>query len=257
MGDPFSIVIVCKNEADVIGNTLRNITGLSDDIVVFDNGSDDGTIEIIRQFPVRFHSGNWEGFGITKQKATLLAKHDWVLTLDADEAPDEELISSLKQLQLKNEKEVYSIRRKNFLGDRYLRFGEWGHDSQMRLFNRKHVSWDPAVVHEKLRLPPDAVVKKLTGHVLHRTMKDLDDYARKMVRYALLNAQKYQLQGKKSSWFRIRLSPAFNFLNYYIFKLGFLDGHAGYICAKMTAWYTFLKYSRLRELNKRDRRGDS
>src|SRR5829696_10006564 len=128
MGTPISIVIVCKNEAGVIANTLRSVRGLSDDIVVFDNGSDDGTIDIIKQFPVTLHIGKWEGFGITKQKATLLARNDWILSLDADEVPDEELIQELRQVTLENEKEVYSVRRKNFLGKHHLRYGEWGND---------------------------------------------------------------------------------------------------------------------------------
>ena len=54
---------------------------------------------------------------------------------------------------------------------------------------------------------------------------------------------------KKSTWLKMRLAAGFSFINNYIFKLGFLDGHAGYVCAKMTAHYTFLKYARLRELN--------
>jgi len=81
-------------------------------------------------------------------------------------------------------------------------------------------------------------------------MKDIHDYAAKMVKYAMLNGEKYYKQGKKASWFKLRLSPGFTFFNYYILKLGFLDGHAGYICARMTAYYTFLKYARLKELNK-------
>jgi hypothetical protein len=83
-------------------------------------------------------------------------------------------------------------------------------------------------------------------------MKDLKDYSEKMVHYAMLNAQKYYSQGKRPSWLKQRLAPGFNFLNYYIFKLGFLDGHEGFVCAKMTAHYTFLKYARLRELWKTD-----
>ena len=88
---------------------------------------------------------------------------------------------------------------------------------------------------------------------MYKTMKDVNDYARKTVQYAMLNAEKYFRQGKKASWFKIRVSPAFTFVNYYLLKLGFLDGHAGYICARMTAWYTFLKYARLKELGNIER----
>ena len=45
----FSVVIVCRNEADSIGRTLQSLQGITDDIVVFDNGSTDNTRDIVRQ----------------------------------------------------------------------------------------------------------------------------------------------------------------------------------------------------------------
>jgi glycosyltransferase involved in cell wall biosynthesis len=252
---PLSVVIVCKNEAAVIAATLKSLEGVTDDIVVYDNGSTDNTVAIARQSPANVHEGTWEGFGKTKQKANALAKYDWILSLDADESIDEELNKSLLSLHPPNEETVYSIRFKNFLGNKYLRHGEWGTDAHIRLFNRKTVKWDDAPVHERLVLPPNVNVLKLDGFVLHRTMKDVHDYARKMVHYAMLGADRYYRDGKRSSWLKIRLSPAFNFFNYYILKLGFLDGYEGYVCAKMTAYYTFLKYSRLKELNRAKQKG--
>jgi glycosyltransferase involved in cell wall biosynthesis len=246
----FSIVIICRNEAGIIGKTLQSLQDLTDDIIIYDNGSTDGTQAIVKQFPVHLYEGPWEGFGKTKIKANHLAKYDWILSLDADESADEQLKRSLLSLPLDDDKVVYDIPFRNFLGDKFLRYGEWGRDHHIRLFNRKKVSWNDAPVHENLVLPPDVVVKKIKGYVLHQTMKDVEDYARKMVKYAMLNAEKYYRQGKKATWFKVRLSPGFTFLNYYILKLGFLDGKAGYVCARMTAWYTFLKYARLRELYK-------
>lgn len=247
---PLSIVIVCKNEADVIAGTLQNLQEITDDVIVFDNGSSDTTITIVKQFKVKLHEGDWEGFGKTKKKASALAKYDWILSLDADESLDAELKQSLQTVELNNEKDVYELRFKNFLGNKYLKYGEWGGDKHIRLFNRKIVNWDDAAVHEKLLLPKGITIKKLKGYVLHQTARNIKEYSSKMVEYALLNAEKYYLQGKKSSWVKMKIAPGFNFFNYYILKLGFLDGHAGYVCAKMTAWYTFLKYARLRELYK-------
>jgi glycosyltransferase involved in cell wall biosynthesis len=245
-----SVVIICKNEEDVIGKTLQSLEGLCDDIIVYDNGSADNTIEQVKKFDIQLHQGTWEGFGKTKNKAIALAKYDWILSLDADEAIDQELKKSLLALKLTDVKDVYEIKFKNFLGNKYLKYGEWGSDKHIRLFNRKKTQWDDAPVHEELIIPEGAVIIKLNGHVLHQTMKDINDYAVKMVRYAMLNAEKYHRQGKRSSWFLIRLAPGFTFFNYYILKFGFLDGYAGYVCARMTAYYTFLKYARLRELNK-------
>ena len=249
----FSIVIICKNEAHIIGRTLQSLQGLTDDIVVFDNGSTDGTQELVKKSNARLIEGAWEGYGKTKRKATSLAKYDWILSLDADEAVDEELKNSLLQLDLSDEKVVYDISFKNFLGNKYLRYGEWGGDHHIRMFNRRHVNYNEAEVHEDLEMPAGIKVRKLKGHVLHQTVKDLDDYEQKTVRYALLNSDKYFRQGRKASFFKTTFSPAFTFINYYLLKLGFLDGHAGFICAKMTARYTYLKYARLKALqNKRE-----
>ena len=81
---PLSVVIICKNEADIIGTSLQSLEGITDDIIVYDSGSTDGTRETARKFPVQLHEGSWEGFGKTKTKAIRLAKYDWILSLDAD-----------------------------------------------------------------------------------------------------------------------------------------------------------------------------
>jgi glycosyltransferase involved in cell wall biosynthesis len=248
MMHPFSIVIVCKDEADVIGGTLQSLQGLTGDIILFDNGSMDDTLKIVQQYPVQLHKGSWEGFGKTKSKATALAKNDWILSLDADEAVDERLKNSLQQWVPDNDHTVYEIAFKNFLGDQHIKFGGWGIDYHIRLYNRRTVYWDEAQVHEQLILPQGTVIKKLKGHILHRTMKDLEDYKRKMRHYAMLGAEKYFSQGRKATWLKRRLSPVFTFLLNYVLKLGFLDGRNGFINARMTAHYTFLKYARLRVL---------
>jgi glycosyltransferase involved in cell wall biosynthesis len=244
-----SIVIVCRNEAAIIAQTLQSLQGVSDDIIVYDNGSTDGTQQIVLQQKARLEEGSWEGFGKTKNKANALAKYDWILSLDADEAIDENLKKSLLVLQPADEKTVYDLSFRSFLGKKGLHYGEWGSDHHVRLFNRKWVSWNDAPVHEELQLPDGCRVVKLKGLVLHKTMADIKDYAAKMAGYAMLNAEKYFRQGKKASWIKLRLSPGFTFFHYYILKRGFLDGYEGYICARMTAYYTFLKYTRLKELN--------
>jgi glycosyltransferase involved in cell wall biosynthesis len=241
-----SVVIVCKNEAGIIGRSLAGLAGLSDDIIVYDNGSTDGTLEIIKHSGAKLFEGSWEGFGKTKNKANALAKYDWILSLDADETADEELKKSLLQLELLDEKKIYEFRFKNFLGKKWLRFGEWGGDKHVRLFNRRQVKWNDAEVHEELVLPAGTEKKSLNGFVLHRTAADIDAFRQKMKAYAELNAEKYFHRNKKAGWLKPWLSPLFSFLKNYFFKAGFLDGAAGFHCARISAWYTFLKYKKLR-----------
>jgi glycosyltransferase involved in cell wall biosynthesis len=248
----FSVVIVCKNAAGVIMPVLESIKNSTDDVVIYDNGSTDNTVLLVQQYPnVQLHQGAWEGFGKTKQKATQLAKYDWILSLDADEALDATLQQQLAALTLDNAKVVYDIAYKNFLGDTYVKWGEWGFDHHIRLFNRQVVQWNDAPVHEALVMPKDIIKKKLKGYILHHTIKDTVEYSQKVVRYALLNAEKYHARGKKATFLKRYAGPVFAFVKFYFFMLGFLDGWAGLVCARMTAFYTFLKYARLYELQRK------
>ena len=248
MNNQFSIVIVCKNEEASIERVLQSIADLTDDVLVYDNGSTDDTLNILKRHHVRIYQGEWLGYGKTKKQAVNLAKHDWVLSIDADEAPDEELQNNLRKLSFPDSNTVYQIDFKNHLGEKHLRWGEWGKDTHIRLFNRNVVNWNEAAVHESLHIPSSVTIAKLPGAILHRTMKDTVEYSQKIVRYALLNAEEYFAQGKRSSWAKRYLSPQFSFFKHYIFRLGFLDGWEGLVSARMTAYYTFLKYARLHEL---------
>jgi glycosyltransferase involved in cell wall biosynthesis len=243
-----SVVIVCKNGAKVIGETIKSFSGLTDDILVYDNGSTDCTKEIVKQSNARLIEGSWEGFGKTKNKANALAKHDWILSLDADEAIDVELKENLLKQEFVDETKVFEFKFKNFLGTKWLRFGEWGDDKHIRLFNRKKINWNDADVHESLLLPGDVKVISVPGYVLHKTAANFSEYENKMENYAMLNAEKYFKQQKRSGSLKMFFSAIFSFIKNYFFKLGFLDGVTGYHCARISARYTFLKYKRLDEL---------
>lgn len=252
-----SVVIACKNAAGVIGETIKSFAGLTDDVLIYDNGSTDGTQEIVKRNGAKLIEGSWEGFGKTKNKANALAKNDWILSLDADEAIDDELKRSLLDLDLSNEMTVYEFRFKNFLGNKWLRFGEWGNDKHIRLFNRLRIKWNDAEVHESLLLPAGTKVILLSGNVIHKTAATIHEYKEKMKRYAGLNAEKYFKHGKKSNNLKSVFSPSFSFIKNYLFKLGFLDGATGYHCAKINARYTFLKYKMLKKLDQQSAAGSS
>lgn len=244
-----SVVIITKNEAHIIANTLQSLQAITDDIVIVDSGSTDDTVSICKKYNARVIETDWQGYGINKNKGIAAAQHDWILSLDADEAIDDELKQSLLEQGLTNDNEVFNIRFKNFFCNKWIRFGEWGFDWHIRLFNRKNVQWNNVAVHENLIFPAGVKVTKLKGNILHYTVQNRKEYDAKTDLYARMNARKYVEMGKRPNVFKQYLSPVFAFIQHYIFRLGFLDGAEGFIIAKTTARYTFLKYRYLKEMN--------
>ena len=245
-----SVVIITRNEAHIIGATLQSLQGIADDIIIVDSGSTDDTIAISKKFGATIIETTWDGYGLNKNKGIAAAKNNWILNLDADEAIDAELKAAIQQLDLKDENTVYNFKFKNFFCNKWIRFGEWSGDKHIRLFNRNYVRWNDAAVHEGLTIDHTTKVVMLKGSILHYTTQSIDEYIDKTVAYARLNATKYHMQGKKASFFKLRMAPGLTFFQHYILGLGFLDGWEGYLIAKTTAWYTFLKYSFLKEMNK-------
>ncbi len=248
-----SVVIICKNGSARIAETLRSVQGIGKEILLYDSGSTDDSVQKAKGYSATIAYGAWEGYGRNRYKAAQLAKYDWILMIDTDEVLDETLRASILNINLSDEHVVYNIRYKNFYGTREIKFGEWGSDSHIRMANRKKVRIDQETVHEKLFLQPWLNIRTLDGFIQHYTVNNSIDYARKMMEYASLSADKYLKQGKRASVVKIYLSPPFAFLQNYFFKMGFLDGWRGFVCATMTAWYTFMKYTKLMELERQSK----
>ncbi|MBX2933045.1 MAG: glycosyltransferase family 2 protein [Ferruginibacter sp.] len=245
-----STIIICKNGSAHLKETLASVQGIGNEIILYDSGSTDDSVKIASSYGANVIYSKWEGYGRNRYKAAMIAKNDWILMIDTDEVINETLKNAILNIDLRNDDIVYKMRYRNFYGKTQIRFGEWGNDSHIRMANRKNVNTDQEIVHEKLFLNPGLKIVTLNGYINHYTVNNCIDYAHKMMEYAWLSADKYHQQDKQASIVKIYFSPLFAFLQNYFFKLGFLDGRKGFICATMTAWYTFLKYTKLKELNK-------
>ena len=239
---PVSVVIITKNEAEMIGRSITMLRQLTDDIVVVDNDSTDHTIDISVENGCRVYQKSWDGYGANKNKGIALARYNWILSIDADEIPDADLLTSISRLKLDDCDTVYDIPFKAYYGDKPINFGNWGRDHHIRLFNRTRVKWSEPPVHETLVLPQNMRVQKLSGHLHHYSVKNVQEHEAKIVHYAQLSALKYQQNGKKASLVKLYLAPVFHFVKAYVFLLGFLDGKEGWNIARMAFKNTWLKY---------------
>ena len=95
---PLSIFIIARDEADRIARTIEAVRALSDDIVLVDSGSTDGTQTIAERLGARVVFNPWPGYGPQKRFAEELCRHDWLLNLDADEVVPPELAAEIAAL---------------------------------------------------------------------------------------------------------------------------------------------------------------
>ncbi|WP_121810632.1 glycosyltransferase family 2 protein [Mucilaginibacter kameinonensis] len=251
---PVSVVIITKNEAALIEDCIKMARLITDDIVVVDNDSTDGTPLIASGYGCRVFQKSWAGYGANKNKGIALSRYNWILSIDADEVPDADLVKALHHLNFDKANVVYDIKFKSYFGKKLIRFGNWGNDHHLRLFNRSLVKWGETEVHETLLLPPDAEIKSIAGHIHHHSVTDIEDFKRKAILYAQLSAAKYYKAGKKATFIKLHFSPAFGFLRNYIIRLGFLDGAEGLAIARVIYKNTRLKYVYLKRYKEQPRK---
>jgi len=81
-----SACMIVKDEAQQLGDCLRSIRGLVDELVVGDTGSSDGTADIARSFGAEVHSIAWEDdFAAARNAVLRQCRGEWILWIDADE----------------------------------------------------------------------------------------------------------------------------------------------------------------------------
>lgn len=246
---PLSLAVITYNEEENIVRLLDSLKNTVDEIVIVDSFSTDKTKEICTQkYPqVKFFERKFNGYGEQKNHALDLCSHEWILFLDADEVPDEDLKNSIQKITSSDHPEfsVYKTKFNNHLGIHLIKFGGWGNVYRERLFRKDCARYSNDKVHEYLITNKKSGI--LGGTLNHYTYKSIQHHITKINKYSDLMAEKMFERGKKIKRFKIIVSPIYEFIKVFIFKLGFMDGFPGYYIAKTMSYYTFLKYIKLYE----------
>ncbi|MCS6918076.1 MAG: glycosyltransferase family 2 protein [Chitinophagales bacterium] len=244
-----SAIIITYNEEQNIGRCLDSLSGVVDEIVVVDAYSTDQTVAICREKGARVVLHPFEGFVHQKNFALQQARHDWVLSLDADEALDERLRQSLLAVKPNLKAKAYRVNRlSNFCGQ-WIRHGAWYPDRKVRLWHRAYGQWGGTDPHDRVVLRQGTPIVNLPGHLLHYTATDLPTYRQHLKRFAVVAANAMKAEGR-GPVLGIRLRAAWMFFRSFVMRRGFLDGKNGYLIARLIAGYTYEKYALLNQLHR-------
>lgn len=238
-----SAAVITHNAVDAgLERCLGSLSGI-DEIVVLDQASDDGTVELCERFGARVVRGEWRGFGRTKAAAVAQARNRWVLSIDADEELTPELKAAILALGDDPPCAAYAVNRlSRFLG-RWIRHCGWHPDWVVRLFDKERARFNDKPVHESVET--NGPVGRLPGLLRHYTYETMDQYVARLNRYTTLAAEEATAVGRRASLPGAVARSKGAFLRMYVLRLGFLDGWHGLVLCLCSAFYVLTKYVKI------------
>lgn len=284
-----SVVLATRNEEQNIGRCLEaagkifsGMPGKSGEIIVFDEYSDDNTVEIAKKHGAKVYlEPHHDNFHITKQMAIDRASGSWILQLDADEVVTPELAREIRGVIGMSDEEIvvrvpqdrkkeklfkrhtdnlikrgdissskawpvaafFIPRRNMFLGKPLLHAGVYP-DAVIRLIKKGKARLPAKDVHEQMEV--DGQVSWLFSDLLHYDSPTLRRYFSRLNRYTDLHAENLkQRNTPKNVWSFLRFTvyhSLYTFINLYVRHRGYKDGLYGFFWSVASAWHFPIAY---------------
>ena len=238
-----SAYILTYNAANKIEAAVSSVLW-ADEVVVVDSFSTDGTAEIAIALGARVVQVPFNGFGDLRNRAVEACTHDWIFSLDSDERCTEAVRDEILGLLAgSSPHEVYLVPRRSYMMGRWIRGSGWYPNfRQPQFFRKGSMRYTLEPVHEGYEILNGKPVGTLTNAIWQFPFRNLEEVIQKMNRYSSLGVSK--LAHKRVSMASALGHGLWSFLKHYIFKLGFIDGWAGFVIALGNFEGTFYRYAK-------------
>lgn len=269
-----SVVILTFNEEINIAECVKSAKELTSDVVVLDSFSTDKTCQICESMGVKIIQNPFEGYASQRNFALerIVYQSKWLIMLDADERFDNELIKSIKKVNLDDHvNTMYTCRRKDFFLGGWLKRSSGYPSLFPRLFKLGHCRVEREINEEYYT---SGSIGRLDGHLLHYPFnKGVKEWFHKHNNYSSLEAEciyrnenTISLKGliskdplvrrkaQKALVYSLPFRAVFIFVIFYFIKLGFLDGRAGLQYCIMKFTYELMITSKVKELKEKNRK---
>ncbi|MBE9127069.1 MULTISPECIES: glycosyltransferase family 2 protein [unclassified Coleofasciculus] len=281
---PVSVLIPAKNEETNLPACLTSVSR-ADEVFVVDSQSSDRSVEIAESYGAQVVQFKFNGRWPKKKNwslENLPFRNEWVLIVDCDERIPEALWDEIAiAIQNPNDNGYYINRRVYFLG-KWIRHGGKYPDWNLRLFKHPKGRYENLgteeipntgdnEVHEHVIL--QGSVGYLKNDMDHIDFRDIYHWLERHNRYSNWEARVYlnmlnrreetgtiganlfgdAVQRKRflrKVWVWMPFKPMLRFVIFYVLRLGFLDGKAGYIYGRLLSQYEYHIGVKLYELRK-------
>lgn len=246
---PLSVIVLTKNEERNISQCLESVAGWVDEIVMVDDESTDGTIAVAKAFTDRIYCRKMDNEGRHRNWAYAQAQNEWVLSLDADETVTEGLKGEIFKVLPNTEFHGFSIPRRNYIGDYWVKYGGQYPAAQLKLFQKGRFRYEEVGVHPRAFL--EGETGHLSGDIIHKSYRDFEHFFSKLNKQTTLEAQKWIQSGQGMPLGRIIRRSIDRFLRSFIRKRGFKDGFIGFMVAYFASLYQIISYAKYWEIKRK------
>lgn len=239
-----SACVITFNDEHTVAWAVSSVQW-TDEIVVVDTGSSDRTIEIAQSLGARVvRTAPFDGFGTMRNRAVEACAHAWIFSLDADEhctvALRDEILSVFAA---EPPHDAYFIPRMNYFMGRWIRGSGWYRDHRTpQLFRKTKFRYTASLSHEGHELASERPVGHLNNVLWHFPFNNLDEVLYKANLYSTLGAK--GLATRRASMWGALGHGLWAFVRLYVFRMGFIDGWAGFIIALSNFEGTFYRYAK-------------
>lgn len=243
---PISGIVTTLNEEHNIADAIKSLQQVCDEVIVVDSHSTDRTIAIAKDLGAHVYSQSYLGDGIQKNVALKYVKNQWVLSIDADERLTPELVEAIKKIDFVNTPyDGFAIRRRNYIGSRWVKSCGWYPDYLVRLYRHNKLRFRDVKQHASV---PEVNTTKLKADLIHYRYNNCGELFSKPARnYSTRGAKILYLQGKRANAFTPFFHGAAAFISNYFFRGGIFGGLDGFTLALAISCNSYMKYAKLRE----------
>ena len=240
-------IIPTLNEEIHIKDAIKSVD-FADEIIVIDSYSSDKTLEIAEKMNVKIIKRKFDDFSSQKNYAIKQASHSWIYILDADERVTPEVrVEILKAVKKPKDFVGFYVRRTFYFANQKINYCGWQRDKVIRLFLKGECRYK-GIVHETISTK--GKIGFLKSKIDHFGYRNYNHFIAKINHYSALKATELHQQEKTVNLFQLLIKPPARFFIHYLIRLGFLDGFAGLVLAKILAYSVLTRYVKLWLLNK-------
>ena len=237
--------LITLNEEKNIADCIESMRKVCDEVLVIDSQSQDKTVDIARGLGARVYVQPYLGDGPQKAFGVQYAENDWILSIDADERLDDDMVDVIFGVDYSDTRIAYAFRRKNYVGNHWIRAAGFYPDYVIRLYNKNRSGYADKKAHSRVLAPK---VKRLDAHLHHYTYRDYSHWMQRLDALSSRDAWALYEKGVRYSGVRPAFRGAAAFIRKFFLKAGMLQGADGFTVTLTTVIRAYMKYQKLNEM---------